>query len=84
MNFDNFLKALAELANIKFGSQDSFEKLVSHVLKYQPAIRGTVADAGGIFDKLTDTSLYTGTHKLRFDENGQGRGKDGRDAPSGK
>ncbi|EFJ52513.1 hypothetical protein VOLCADRAFT_103013 [Volvox carteri f. nagariensis] len=32
-----------------------------------------------IFDRLTDSSLYTGTHKHRFDENGNGRGLSGRD-----
>ena len=33
-----------------------------------------------IFDKLTDTSLYTGTHQHRFDASGQGRGLDGRES----
>ena len=28
---------------------------------------------------MTDTSLYTGSHKLRFDEEGKGRGLEGRD-----
>jgi len=32
-----------------------------------------------IFDKLTDPSLYTGSHKERFDENGKGKGLAGRD-----
>ena len=27
---------------------------------------------------MTDTSGYTGSHKERFDEHGQGKGKDGR------
>ena len=31
-----------------------------------------------IFDKLTDSSAYTGTHKKRFDKSGRGRGKVGR------
>ena len=31
-------------------------------------------------DRLTDTSKYTGTHKLRFDESGKGRGLAGRDS----
>ena len=34
---------------------------------------------GNIFDRLTDTSQYTGTHKHRFDDEGRGRGLDGRD-----
>jgi len=33
-----------------------------------------------IFDKLTDTSKYTGTHKQRFDDDGKGRGLEGRDS----
>lgn len=33
-----------------------------------------------IFDKLTDPSLYTGSHKHRFDEDGRGRGLEGRDS----
>lgn len=33
---------------------------------------------GAIFDRLTDPSKYTGSHKLRFDESGQGRGREGR------
>ncbi|KAH8057949.1 hypothetical protein JL722_6493 [Aureococcus anophagefferens] len=36
-------------------------------------------DPGNIYDKLCDTSLYTGAHKQRFDETGQGRGLAGRD-----
>ena len=35
-----------------------------------------------IFDKLTDTSLYTGTHQHRFTSDGQGRGLEGRDSPA--
>jgi len=35
-----------------------------------------------VYDKLTDVSLYTGTHKHRFDpETGRGLGREGRDAP---
>ena len=40
--------------------------------------------AGGgkssIFDRLTDTKLYTGAHKHRFDADGRGRGLEGRDS----
>ena len=32
-----------------------------------------------IFDRLTDPSQYTGAHKLRFDKDGKGLGKAGRD-----
>jgi len=33
----------------------------------------------GVFERLTDTRGYTGTHKERFDENGNGLGLAGRD-----
>jgi len=33
-----------------------------------------------IFDKLTDTSQYTGAHKQRFNADGSGRGMAGRDS----
>ena len=36
---------------------------------------------GDIYDRLTDTSGYTGSHKHRFDETGRGKGLQGRDAP---
>ena len=36
-------------------------------------------DGPSIFDKLTDTKLYTGAHKQRFDDDGKGKGKGGRD-----
>jgi len=40
--------------------------------------------AGGksIFDKLTDASQYTGSHKERFDKEGKGKGLAGRDSLS--
>jgi hypothetical protein len=34
-----------------------------------------------VFDKLTDSSQYTGTHKHRFDDHGHGKGIAGRSAP---
>ena len=45
--------------------------------------RGGSPEKKNIFDRLTDTSNYTGMHKARFDSEGRGRGLDGRD-PVGK
>ena len=43
-----------------------------------------VIPKGSIFEKLTDSSQYTGSHKERFDEQGQGKGLAGRDfTPTG-
>jgi hypothetical protein len=49
--------------------------------QYQSTSRPAPAkkSGGGIFDRLTDTSLYTGAHKARFDQHGQGKGLAGRD-----
>lgn len=33
----------------------------------------------GAVDRLTDTSKYTGSHKGRFNEDGKGKGKIGRE-----
>jgi len=35
--------------------------------------------SGGVFNRLTDTKGYTGSHKERFDETGKGKGKAGRE-----
>jgi len=46
-----------------------------------PATNNTQkAETSGIYNKLTDTSLYTGAHKSRFDEGGKGKGLSGRDS----
>jgi len=38
----------------------------------------TRAASGGVIDRLTDTSKYTGSHKERFDASGKGKGIEGR------
>ena len=45
-----------------------------------PAPAPAPAKAASVFDKLTDTSSYTGHHKQRFGKDGRGRGLDGRDS----
>jgi hypothetical protein len=64
-------KDLSEMVNSKLqiaSSQPAEEKKVEPKKKEGPSI----------FDKLTDTKLYTGAHKQRFDEEGKGKGKAGR------
>lgn len=41
-----------------------------------------VKPQSSVFSRLTDASGYTGAHKHRFDSDGQGRGKEGRDCIS--
>lgn len=45
----------------------------SVILYFQKAMK-----VGGV-DRLTDTKLYTGAHKERFDESGKGKGIEGRE-----
>jgi hypothetical protein len=88
LTFDQFTKvvhltshpqAFAELADIKYAKPGSIGKLVAHVALYDgPVTRCTRPSSGGVFDKLTDTSLYTGSHKHRFDAEGRGQGLEGR------
>ena len=54
--------------------QKSYSRHKLHVVKNM--------GGGNIFDRLTDSSKYTGTHKHRFDASGRGRGLDGRDRVS--
>lgn len=57
--------------------------LLDHIVDKAPVARGTVADTNGIYSKLTNTTLYTGTHKNRFDDAGVGKGAAGRVQPTG-
>jgi hypothetical protein len=88
LTFAHFRHALVLLAEVKYGANpDGPFAVASHVV-------ASALSAGGgpqldavhlpetshtVFQKLTDASLYTSSHKLRFDADGRGRGKDGRD-----
>jgi len=52
--------------------------LLHSIVDKGPIARATVAEANGVYDKLTNTALYTGSHKQRFDESGVGKGAAGR------
>jgi hypothetical protein len=41
-----------------------------------------LSSSGSVYDRLTDSKQYTGTHKHRFDADGKGRGVAGRDNAS--
>ncbi|EFO20038.2 p25-alpha family protein [Loa loa] len=45
-----------------------------------PSLKGVAkASADGVYNRLTDHTKYTGSHKERFDAEGKGRGKLGRE-----
>lgn len=44
-----------------------------------PSLKGaSKASADGVYNRLTDHTKYTGSHKERFDAEGKGKGKLGR------
>ncbi|KAL3992588.1 vacuolar protein sorting-associated protein 54 [Sarotherodon galilaeus] len=83
INYEEFQKALEELAPKRFKGQSKEEALQSiHKLVEgrEPTNVGVtkVAKTPAV-DRLTDTSRYTGSHKERFDESGKGKGREGRE-----
>lgn len=94
IDFEHFHEGMRALARSKYGSKynsafdkdKGVEKLLKH-LKDKTFDHEKEATkkkkVGGVTDRLTDTSRYGGTHKLRFDKEGKGRGLDGRDQISG-
>ncbi|KAI8842263.1 p25-alpha-domain-containing protein [Chytriomyces cf. hyalinus JEL632] len=80
LEYDDFRRALAEIADIR---QCHVSHVVALVVSAAPEINGTLPHADELIDKLTDTSLYTGMHRARFDPvTGQGRGLAGRETIS--
>ncbi|KAL4613067.1 tubulin polymerization-promoting protein family member 3-like [Arapaima gigas] len=83
ITYEEFQKALEELAPKRFKGQSEEEALQSIcrlVEGKEPANTGiTKVVKTGAVDRLTDTSKYTGSHKERFDESGRGRGRIGRE-----
>ncbi|KAJ3323338.1 hypothetical protein HDV06_001858 [Boothiomyces sp. JEL0866] len=79
-----FKDALVLLSQINYpGQSNGFELLLSDVVQSggTPKLVATATTPvnKGIVSKLTDTSLYTGTHKNKFNEHGKGLGLAGRD-----
>ena len=85
INFDQFEAALGLVAERKFPGDPHGERLVREMVGKTAgpqANKATKASTDAITAKMTDASLYTGSHKSRFNDDGTGRGKAGRDAPS--
>lgn len=92
LDLDGFHNGFLGLAKTKFGrSKDSgFDKwaAVAALLKTAKKTEFKVAKKkagkkGDVLSRLTDSSGYTGAHKHRFDDEGKGRGLDGRDRSAG-
>nr|XP_033797733.1 tubulin polymerization-promoting protein family member 3-like [Geotrypetes seraphini] len=83
INFEEFKKALEELAAKRFkgkSKEEAFDAICHLIAGKEPASLGvTKTTSSGAVERLTDTSKYTGSHKERFDESGKGKGKSGRE-----
>jgi hypothetical protein len=85
IDWNTFVTLFRELAQKKYPSkngQDAYQALLAHVVDKGPIARGTVTQTGGAYDRLLDTSKYTGMHKERFNADGTGRGLEGRNQPT--
>ncbi|XP_032892125.1 tubulin polymerization-promoting protein family member 3-like [Amblyraja radiata] len=83
ITFEEFKNALAELAPKRFKGQskeEATEAAYKLIVGKDPTNAGvTKVTKTGAVDRLTDTSKYTGSHKGRFNEDGKGKGKIGRE-----
>lgn len=60
--------------------QDELDEIVEKLSKLEaPVVKSAAkAQADGVYNRLTDHTKYTGSHKERFDAEGKGKGKAGR------
>ncbi|XP_015704868.1 tubulin polymerization-promoting protein family member 2-like [Coturnix japonica] len=82
INFLEFQLAMKEICVKRFkgkSPEEALQAVFGLIEGKKPSNVGTTkaTKLGGV-DRLTDTSKYTGSHKLRFDESGKGKGLAGR------
>ena len=90
LTYEQFLFAL-QLLGLELFPEEEPLSAAQHIIEIVVASGGPVtnstvevATGDGVWAKLTDTSQYTGAHRHRFDEEGRGRGIEGRDdVPTG-
>jgi hypothetical protein len=86
VDFKGFQEIFRELAVMKYpnaNAGDAYSKLLQHVSDKSPIARNvTMPQTEGVYDHLLDPSTYTGMHKERFNEDGTGRGLEGRYQPT--
>ncbi|KHN83800.1 TPPP family protein C32E8.3 [Toxocara canis] len=61
--------------------QEELDAITEKLAKLEaPSVKGVAkASADGVYSRLTDHTKYTGAHKERFDAEGKGKGKAGRE-----
>ncbi|TKR92175.1 hypothetical protein L596_006880 [Steinernema carpocapsae] len=67
--------------NSKKPVQEELDAIIEKLAKLEaPSLKGAAkSDAAGVYSRLTDHTKYTGAHKERFDAEGKGKGKAGRE-----
>lgn len=76
IQFDEFVLGVHEVAKKRYGSED-VAQLLSHTTIPK---QSDAAASPNVVDRLTNTANFTGSHKNRFDEDGKGKGMEGREA----
>jgi len=76
LQYDEFVVGVHEVAKKRYGADD-----ISQLLR-NTTIPKSQADAASpnVVDRLTNPATFTGSSKQRFDEDGKGKGFEGRDA----
>ncbi|XP_071502351.1 tubulin polymerization-promoting protein family member 2-like [Diadema antillarum] len=83
LNYEKFLASLKMIAKSKYGTDDdvNVQKIKSLLSSSTgPSTAGTTKQSvKGNVDHFTDVSKYTGLHRERFDKDGSGKGRAGRE-----
>jgi len=85
IDFEQFQAALRLIAEKRYGktkrSNEAYSDLVSQIIESgsRPLAKATTTSQSNITARMTDHTMYTGTHKNRFDDQGKGMGGAGRD-----
>ncbi|CAB3407448.1 unnamed protein product [Caenorhabditis bovis] len=85
-NFEETKKVLTAVAEdrarqSKKPVQEELDSITERLSKLEAPSVGNAAkaNAAGVYSRLTDHTKYTGAHKERFDADGKGKGKSGRE-----
>lgn len=76
LQFAEFVSGVHEVAKKRYGSDDVAQLLANTTMPKHQA----ETSSSNVVDRLTNTATFTGSHKGRFDEDGKGKGMEGRDA----
>ncbi|KAJ3339789.1 Tubulin polymerization-promoting protein member 3 [Gonapodya sp. JEL0774] len=92
VDYEGFMRGLEFISEKRFPSvktqPERMKMIISEVLESSgPLAKTNVAPTTeattSVVNRLTDVTGYTGTHKERFNTDGTGRGRDGRDTTAG-